>query len=64
MRNHGFDAFKNNSYFWPENVGGRHADAKCLWPQDPTKKLAIWVDLLVKPLSQKLFRRVITQFKS
>ena len=55
-RNNDFDAFLKNSYFWRENGRGRYGGAKgseASWPQDPTKKLAQWVDILGQPLSRK-----------
>ena len=52
VRNHVFDAFKK-ILFWGEMGVAATVAPKGLGPQDPTKKLAHWVELLGQPLSRK-----------
>ena len=45
--------FRKSSYFWLENGMAAMVAPKDLGPQDPTKKLAHWGDLLGQQLSRK-----------
>ena len=53
MRNRDFDAFKKNHIFGGIMGVAATVAPKGLGPQDPTKKLAHWVDLLGQPLTRK-----------
>ena len=54
MVNHDFYAFFEKNHIFGDKMGVAATVApKGLGPQDPTKKLAKWVDLLGQPLSQE-----------
>ena len=47
--------FEQKLYFWREMGVAATLAPKGLGSQNPTKKLAHWVELLGQPLSQKMF---------
>ena len=58
MRNPDLYAFLKKFNFWRKMGVAATLAPKGLRPQDPTKKLAHWVELLGQPLSQKKFSKV------